>query len=178
MAQPPSCEPAPLRPAPLRVILCENFHHSCRACRCDATCSALACAVHRTPALHAHCMRTACALHAHCMRTARPTIAAEPAGATHALIPPPPPTTASVSRPDRAGAAHSTRRGHTAVAAVATALAALLPPQLSRDDLHLHVQWHLHCAACAVHRTPALHVHCMRTARSRAPSCISTGALQ
>ena len=32
MAQPPSCEPAPLRPAPLRVILCENFNHSCRAC--------------------------------------------------------------------------------------------------------------------------------------------------
>lgn len=33
MAQPPSCEPAPMRPAPLRVILCENFNHSCRACR-------------------------------------------------------------------------------------------------------------------------------------------------
>ena len=30
MAQQPSCEPTPLGPATLRVLMCENFHHSCR----------------------------------------------------------------------------------------------------------------------------------------------------
>lgn len=31
MAQQPSCEPTPLGPATLRVLMCENFHHSCRS---------------------------------------------------------------------------------------------------------------------------------------------------
>ena len=47
----------------LGLGLCENFHHSCRACRCDATTS---CTVLRVLCIaRLHCMRTACAPHAH-----------------------------------------------------------------------------------------------------------------